>query len=285
MKTILTTISILAIIGCFNRKNKSIEHLKAGKEYYFINRYDSSMIHLKNSIKYDSLNSEAYYYMAKVNEEIGNYNNGIKYIDLANKHKIFSDSIDILKSEILQKMYRYDECIEFCDLAINRNNLNYKMYLEKARALFNKSNRETNKNKRLETLYGALDNVNIVLKLNKLNNESITLRGIIRYGMNDYKGAIKDFDTVIYKYKNDSTIISKAYRYKGLSQKRLKNYIHAELLLDSAIIYNKRKAVLYANRGDIRSKLKKMDLACEDYKIALEFGYEYAIETMYKSCQ
>jgi len=121
--------------------------------------------------------------------------------------------------------------------------------------------------------------------LNKGDNETFVLRGAIRYALSDNLGAIGDFDMAISQEKKDSSIISIAYRYKGLTENDLNNLRYAESLLDSAIIFEKKQAILYINRGDIRISLNKTDMACEDYRKALELGDNDAIDRIRENCK
>ena len=182
-------------------------------------------------------------------------------------------------------MEKYDDYIEYCNKLISKNSSNYKMYFNKATALFNKANDAKTSETRVEQLKDALENVNISLNLNKDDNETFVLRGAIRFALADNKGAIGDFDMAISKEEKDSSIISIAYRYKGLTEKDLKNLSVAESLLDSAIIFEKKHAILYINRGDIRISLNKADLACEDYRKALELGDKDAIDRIREKCK
>lgn len=282
--TFLTTLILLVLFSCNDNRNKSLSQLQAGKEYYENDKYDSSLTSLNDAIRLDSSNSEAYYYLSKTNYQIGNYNEGLKYLNLAEKRKFNPDSIEVLKLKILFAMEKYDDYIEYCDKLISKNSSNYKMYFNKSKALFNKADDATSETS-VDLLKEALKNVNISLNLNKGDNETFVLRGAIRYALADNVGAIGDFDMAISQEKKDSSIISIAYRYKGLTEKDLNNLSYAESLLDSAIIFNKKHAILYINRGDIRISLNKTDMACKDYRKALEFGDNDAIDRIRENCK
>lgn len=280
----LTTLFLLTLFGCNDNKHKSLSQLEAGKKYFENDKYDSSLTCLNDAIRLDSSNSEAYYYLSKTNYQIDNYNEGLKYLNLAEKRKFNSDSIKVLKLKILFAMEKYDDYIEYCDKLISKNSSNYKMYFNKATALFNKALDATSETS-VDLLKDALKNVNISLNLNKGDNETFVLRGAIRYALSDNLGAIGDFDMAISQEKKDSSIISIAYRYKGLTENDLNNLRYAESLLDSAIIFEKKQAILYINRGDIRISLNKTDMACEDYRKALELGDNDAIDRIRENCK
>lgn len=278
---LLSILLILLIFGCSDSKRESLSQLEDEKKHYQNNSYDSSITFLNNAIKLNPSNSEAYYYLSKVNYDIENYSEGLKFVNLAEKHEFNTDSINSLKLKTLFALEKYDDYIQFNNELISKNSSNYKLYFNKAKALYNKSA----KFKNVAQLKLALENINISFNLNKKDNEIYVLRGAIRYALSDNKGAIDDFEIAINQEKKDSLIISYAYRFKGLTNIQLKNFNHAEVLLDSAIIYNNDSAVLYHNRGNARFALNKADLACKDYRKALELGYNDAIYNIRENCK
>lgn len=271
-------------LSCKNKKHESLSQLNEGKRFYETNKFDSTLFYLNNAIKLDTLNSEAYYYLSKTNYQIENYEEGFKYLNIAEKKKFNSDSIEVWKLKFLFAMENYEEYIEYCDKLINKNSSNYKMHFNKAKALFNKAN-DASAETKLTLLKDALKDVNISINLNNGDNVAFVLRGAIRNALEDNLGAISDFDIAINREKKDSSIISYAYRYKGLTEQDLNNLSYAESLLDSAIIFMKVHAILYIDRGNIRILLNKTDFACEDYRKALELGDNDAIDYVLKHCK
>ena len=283
--SLLSIIFILTLLSCNDQKQQAIKQLDIGKEKYYKDKFDTSLTYLNNAIKIDSANAEAYYFLGKVNYEIKNYSDGLKYLNLAEQKKYNYDSVQAMKLETLFAMEKYDDYIDLCNKLISKNTSNYKMYFNKATALFNKANDATTTENKIEKLKEALDNVNISLNLTKNDYETFVLRGAVRFALSDNKGAISDFDIAIKNEKKDSSIISIAYRYKGLTEKELNNLIYAESLLDSSIIFQNKHSTLYINRGDIRILLKKVGLGCEDYRKALEYGDNDAIERIRENCK
>ena len=282
---ILSICIILAFVSCNNNKHKSIKQLESGIAFYNKNKLDSSLICLTEAIKLDTTNSEAYYFLSKVNYKIINYSDGLKYLNIAEKRKYNTDSIQELKLKLLFAMENYDEYIDYCNKMISKNTSNYKMYFNKSKALFNKSIDANSEDTKLQLQKEALENISISLNLNKNDNETYGLRGAIRYTLTDYKGAINDFDIVIKSEKKDSLIISISYRYKGLTEKELNNFTYAEALIDSAISYNPKESILFIARGEIRVILNKGDFACDDFRKALELGEKNAIDEIREHCK
>lgn len=285
INSMLTILIILALLSCNNKKQQSIKQLEIGKENYFKGNFDTSITFLNSAINIDSSNAEAYYFMGKVNYQIENYIESLKYLNLAEQKKYNHDSVQEMKLEILFTMKKFDDYIDLCNKLISKNASNYKIYFNKATALFNIANNAASTENKIEKLKEALDNVNISLNLKKNDYETFVLRGAVRFALSDNKGAISDFDIAIKNEKKDSSIISIAYRYKGLTEIELNNLNYAESLLDSAILFQKNNSILYINRGDIRILLKKIDLGCEDFRKAFEYGDNEVIERIRENCK
>lgn len=278
---------ILVITNYSCGKNK--EHIKLeltkGKEYYYSNKYDSAIVHLNKAINIDSSNAEAFYFLSKVYFSSDNYQEAMRQIELAKKNKFNIDSTNFWKSKIFLAQEKYDDCIKLCDTLLSRNGSDYKVHLTRGTALYNKAAQAETTEEQITLNKEALKNANQALNIHKGDNQIYALRGVIRYGLEDYKGAIKDFDLVIGDEKKDSVVISKVYRFKGLSHKSMGNYQIAENLLDSAIIFNNTSGLNYFNRGYIRLKLKETDDACDDFSKALELGMDDAVYFIRNNCK
>lgn len=286
MKNPLLIVLLLTVFAsCTDNKMKSQKDLQVAKEFYLKSKYDSAIVYLNHAVKLDTSNSEAYYYLSKSNYKINNLGEALKFVDIAEHKKYNSDSTDNLKLKILFDQEKYDEFIANCDRLIKKNSSDYKIYFEKSTALFNKADKVESNDEKVDLLKKALDNINISLKLNNTNKETFILRGAIRFALDDFKGAINDFNLVIIAEKKDSTLLSKAYRYKGLTEKSIDNLTYAETLLDSAISFNKELGVLYLNRGDIRFRLDKFESACDDYRKSLELGENTAVDRIRERCK
>lgn len=259
--------------------------LKIAKDYFYQEKIDSCISYLNNVIKIDSTNSEAFYYIAKANYQIDNFVDGLKYLNLAEKNKFDLDSIQMLKLQILFAQENYEDYIAICNRLITKNTSDYKMYFRKATALYNQGNTSTSNELKDKKLKEALDAINTSLNLNKKDYEVYVLRGAIRIALSDNKGALDDIDIAIKNEKKDSSIIFRAYLYKSSVMQGLDNLTYSESLLDTSISYNPKHSILYIVRGDIRSKLNKVNFACDDYRKALELGDNDAIEKIREKCK
>ena len=99
------------LLSCNDSQKQSINQLKIGKEQYYNSKFDSSLNYLNQAINIDSENAEAFYYLGKVNYRINNYNDGLRYLGLAEQKSYNSDSIEVLKLQLLWKMQKYEDYI------------------------------------------------------------------------------------------------------------------------------------------------------------------------------
>jgi tetratricopeptide (TPR) repeat protein len=276
---------ILAVTSCERNKDKAVIELETGKNFLFKNKMDSSFKHLNKSLELDTAISGAHYHLAKANYQIKNYKEGLKQIAFYEKGKYNTDSLNEIKLKILYSLKNYDAYVELYNKLISKNPSSYKPYFNKSVALFDKGNKETKDDISIKQLKDALSAINTALSLNNKNSESYVLRGAIRFALSDYKGAIKDLNTVIKSEKNNSHVISQAYRYRGLTEKALNNLVAAKASLDEAILHEKDRSILYINRGDIFILSKKNELACEDFRKALELGDDDSIDRIRENCK
>ena len=110
------------------------------------------------------------------------------------------------------------------------------------------------------------------IDLNPTNYISWFNRGMTKYFLKDYEGALVEYEQtlVLYpEYKN-------GYLSKGLVKKNLTNYDGALKDFTSAIDIDPNYSDAYFNRGMVYEMLNKKDSACIDFKRAKENGAKYA---------
>ena len=109
-------------------------------------------------------------------------------------------------------------------------------------------------------------------------------RGNFRSALEDYKGAIKNFDEAIKINPNDAS----AYTNRGIIKNHLgqqtqdanakrKNYEEAIQDYDKAIKLNPKFASAYANRGIVKTDLGRNEEAIKDYDKAIKINPKYTI--------
>ena len=71
-----------------------------------------------------------------------------------------------------------------------------------------------------ENFTSAIKNLNMAIAAKPNDFEAYFLRGIAKYSLNDYKGAVDDFTTTLKIHP----LYVRAYHYRGVSNDHLGNY-------------------------------------------------------------
>ena len=107
-------------------------------------------------------------------------------------------------------------------------------------------------------------------------------QGNAKYDLQDYRGAILDYNKAI---ELDPTYV-KAYNNRGMAKANanLQDYRGAILDFTKAIELDPKNAILYYNRGLAKNALSYTDGACLDWSKAGELGYAHAYDRIKKYC-
>lgn len=115
----------------------------------------------------------------------------------------------------------------------------------------------------------------------KLNSDSAYFnRGVSKFELNDYKGAISDYTKALELNPNNS----RAYMNRGVMKTNLKDYDGAIADYTKAIELEPSFALNYVNRAEAKENLWDYDSACEDWKKAAKLGDENASKWVAKHC-
>ena len=104
-------------------------------------------------------------------------------------------------------------------------------------------------------------------------------RGMARYKLQDYSGAIADYTEAI----RIEPGYAKAYNNRGIAKVKLKNYSGAIADYTEAIRIEPGYAKAYGNRGSAKESTRL--LYCSDYKMACDLGLEIACEWYREQCK
>jgi len=105
-------------------------------------------------------------------------------------------------------------------------------------------------------------------------------RGIEKYKLQDYKGAIADFNkSILINFRNGY-----AYNNRGTVKAALHDYEGAIADYNSSIIINPYFADAYLNRGVVKNTLGDKNGACFDFKKSLELGNKNAYNFVKQHC-
>ena len=104
------------------------------------------------------------------------------------------------------------------------------------------------------------------------DNGAYVLRGIAKNGLEDYSGAIQDYNKAIDINPNNA----KAYSNRGAAKDKLLDYRGAIQDYTKAIEISPNYVLFYCIRGFTKSKLKDYQGAIQDFNKAIEINPNYA---------
>lgn len=122
--------------------------------------------------------------------------------------------------------------------------------------------------------------IEIVLKADTANIEALMLYGRLEMELKNYKEALSKYNRIIeinYDYVAAYRERAIVYRNMGMPEKAIADYSRL------VAIYSDDGNV-YLERGNVYFDLNKMDLACQDWKQALELGVLDAERIIQKFC-
>lgn len=106
------------------------------------------------------------------------------------------------------------------------------------------------------------------IKSNPKNMQELFNRGFAKYKVQDYTGALSDFDAVI---KANSELVGEAYLYRGRCKKALNDISGAVIDLKQSLHYSPDSANVYIKNGLVNEEAKDFSAAIDQYNKALEY--------------
>jgi len=107
----------------------------------------------------------------------------------------------------------------------------------------------------------AIENFNILSRLDTLNYESYFFRGIAKYNLGDLNGARKDFDLTVHF----NPVYTPAYHYRAITMSRLGKYEDALADLETAVDLRPSYIGLYFSRGVTYFLSQRFEEAVKDF--------------------
>lgn len=120
-----------------------------------------------------------------------------------------------------------------------------------------KGQNEIQKNKYVD----AIHSLNTALKSKSDGFEALFLRGIAKFSLSDYRGAVNDFTKTV----NLHPLYARAYQYRGISYDRLLDYAHAIHDYNKALDIDPFNPDVFLARGDTKMHLRDFEGAIEDF--------------------
>jgi len=129
---------------------------------------------------------------------------------------------------------------------------------------------------------GIISNSFIAIDRNPKIEEDYFNKGVEKYDIKDYSGAIAEFTKAI---ELNALKFPEAFYNRGVAKFKLEDYKGAVIDYTKAIENNPDYAKAYYNRGIAKIKLGEKDSACLDLRKAGELGYTKANEYMKEFCK
>ena len=120
------------------------------------------------------------------------------------------------------------------------------------------------------------------LKIDKTNKKALLTRAYARGKMKNFKGALKDLNTLI---TMDSNFNDSAIFLRGWMHINLKNYSDAMDDYSRSIEKNVFLKTSYGNRGFLKEIMNDTEGACSDWKKGGELGNEKAFSAFENHCK
>jgi len=118
----------------------------------------------------------------------------------------------------------------------------------------------------------AIKKFNIAISAKSDGFEAYFLRGIAKFSLGDFEGAINDFSKTI----SIHPLYVRAYHYRGISRDRVYDYAHAISDFDKALEIDPFNPEVYLARGDTKMHLNDFKGAIEDYSKAINYDDKIA---------
>ncbi|MGN0190431.1 MAG: tetratricopeptide repeat protein [Candidatus Cryptobacteroides sp.] len=107
----------------------------------------------------------------------------------------------------------------------------------------------------------AIENFNILERLDSTDYENFFFRGIAKYNLGDFRGAKKDFNTSV----RINPVFTSGYHYRGITESRTGNYEAALKDIDKAIELRPGYPGLYFSRGVTHFLSQNFEAAVSDF--------------------
>ena len=120
------------------------------------------------------------------------------------------------------------------------------------------------------------------LRIDKTNKMALLARAYSKGKINNYKGALKDINSLI---KMDSNFNKEAIYFRAWFHVNLRNYSEAINDYSSLIENNEYLKTSYSNRGFIKDIFRDQKGACSDWKIGGRLGNKDALSAFENYCK
>ncbi len=134
---------------------------------------------------------------------------------------------------------------------------------------------------RLEDFYGAIQDFNNAIDLSAENSSYYLNRGVAKHKIEDFRGAILDFNEAIRIYPNNH----KAFLSRGICRTDMEDYEKAKIDLNKCIEISPKFEEAFFYRADLYNKMGEREAACADWAQAADLGKSYASQMIKIYCE
>lgn len=116
-----------------------------------------------------------------------------------------------------------------------------------------------------ERFFESISNFNTAIRYDADNFEAYFLRGVAKFNLNDYQGALDDFSRTLEIHP----LYVRAYHYRGITHDRMSNYFDARADFKRALEIDPYNADLHIANGATSMHLNAFEAAVKSYDMAL----------------
>ncbi|TDK49526.1 tetratricopeptide repeat protein [Algoriphagus formosus] len=158
--------------------------------------------------------------------------------------------------------------------------LTLQSYSQTAEDLINQAEEKYDNQKYAE----AIKDLTMAIEIEPFNYVAITMRGMAKNQLGDYRGAISDYTKSILIYQVEDEYMVSIYNQMGTSRALLGDYEGAIKDFTRSIEIDPKFPFSYLARGMAKVSNNEKESGCEDFSRAGELGLETAYEYIRDLC-
>jgi tetratricopeptide (TPR) repeat protein len=236
-------------------KNNDRGYLNRGNIYYLKGNYIDALNDYNTLLSIDSTNSGGYIGRALIKQAMNEFAGALEdYNKALSLRKTYEGYLN--RAALRMHLNDFDNAWNDLDSAYSMNNLRAGVHINKGIILYEK-----------EKYNEAIEYFNIAIKKEPRNYKPFIGRGKTKQALNDYKGAMEDFNTSLSLVKS-----FEGYLNRANLKISMKDYDGAKNDLNNAILINPNNSEIYINYGIIEIEQNNFKKAIEALNKAIELN-------------
>ena len=232
----------------------------------------------KSDIKFSLLKSDIYC-------DLKQYDNSIDILKSIKSTGHFADTVNV---QLSLSYYEKGNSLGLENKSVGDN---YKLSIEKANEVIDANPYfYLAHDVKVKALHNSTNHNEAMISLNyaiELFPDSIQLkcfRGIEKFALNDFQGAIDDLSLYIFSTPSNLETLSLAHRFRALSYESLRSYELALEDYNQSLLYNSDDPYTYFNRGALHLLMGRKAEACNDFRKSADLGDMEAYDQIAAHC-